>query len=364
MFCVSENFNEIPFLIRPLSLLCHFLTLTARNIPFSAKTATQHIIGSTGNKDLNKFVTQRSLTIPRMNQASKYVASEWECYIAANVYMYAIPFAIFLRRARELDFSPKKYERSMEIVQRVFRVFTPAVVDAIARHLDSIEETAEDSYSQLKYHRENLGSFAPPLNRMSFSSLKADMQGLLEEVIMHHVKKVSEFDNFDWLMGKVGGLFGTGIVSGEEKTLEALIERAKVITRLSFDYNILLHSGRSLSKKKGMGWSNTKNVLARTEDGTLASVGRENRVDGNIKLNPGEVRFHGDPMRMKVTSYEIPFLVDLTLWASQYLNERLGFTNNGKGRFRINLRFFADYRNSIFVVTTAYVLLRLFWFKA
>ena len=85
------------------------------------------------------MVTQRTLSIPRANQTSKYVESEWEFYIAANVYMYAIPFAIFLRRARELDFSPKIYERSgaMDIVQRVFRVFTPAVVDPIYRHLDA-----------------------------------------------------------------------------------------------------------------------------------------------------------------------------------------------------------------------------------
>jgi hypothetical protein len=337
-------------------LIC--MILAARNIPFSAKTATQHIIGSTGMKD--QMVTQRTLSIPRMNQTSKYVESEWEFYIAANVYMYAVPFAIFLRRARELDFSPKKYERSMEIVQRVFRVFTPAVVDAISRHLDAIQHMEDGTaYSQLKFHRENLGSFAPPLNQMSFTSLKADMQSLLEEVIMHHVKKVRELDSFDWLVGKVEGLFGAGVVSGEEKTLDALMERAKIITRLPFDYAILLHSGRSLPKRVIDESSTTTSARTRAKDGALTTVGREQLVAGCIKLNPDEVRLFGDPMRVKVKSYEIPFLVDLTLWASDSLNEFLGFTK-GKGQFRINLRFFADYRNSIFVAIILYVILRLF----
>lgn len=317
-------------------------------------------MGAAGNKDLNKIVAQRALSIPRSNQPSKYVESDWEFYIAANVYMYAVPFAIFLRRARELDFSPKKYERSMETVQRVFRVFTPAVIDAIYRHLDVVQHMEENSFSQVKYHRENLGSFAPPLNPMSLSTLKADMQSLLEEVIMHHVKKVRELDTFDWLVGKVEGLFGAGVVSGEEKTLEALIERAKVITRLPFDNKILFKKGKSLSKRNLDDESSTTNIQTRTKDGTLTSVGREQLLAGYIKLNPDEVRYYGDPMRLKVKSYEIPFLVDLTLWASDSLNELLGFTKQGEGQFRINLRFFADYRNSIFVATVFYVIMRLF----
>ena len=238
-------------------------------------------------------MTKRTLSIPHSNQASKYVASEWEFYIAANVYMYAVPFAIFLRRARELDFSPKKYERSMEIVQRVFRVFTPAVVDAISRHLDAVQHMEESSQS--KYHRENLGSFAPPLNQMSLSSLKADMQSLLEfeEVIMHHVKKVRELDTFDWLVGKVEGIFGAGVVSGKEKTLEALMERAKIITRLPFDFASLLHKRTSLSKRMIDESSTATSAQTRTKDGALTSIGREQLVAGYVLLNPDKVRLYG-----------------------------------------------------------------------
>jgi hypothetical protein len=297
-----------------------------------------------------------------MNQPSKYVEAEWESYIAANVYMYAVPLAIFLRRARELDFSPKKYERSMEIVQRVFRVFTPAVVDAISRHLDALQYMQEDLSSKVKFHRDNLGSFAPPLNQMSLNSLKADMQGLLEEVIMHHVKKVRELDNFDWLMGKIEGWFGAGVVSGEEKTLDALMERANIITRLPCDFATLLHKGRFQSKQIIDESSTAISAHTRTKDGSLTTMGREQLLAGHIKLNPDEVQLCGNPMRVKVKSYEIPFLVDLSLCASDWLNELLGFTN-GKGQFQINLRFFADYRNLIFVAMTLYITLRLLQFK-
>jgi hypothetical protein len=333
--------------------------LTAHHTAFSAKNATQHILGSVGSKDPSKMVlTQRALTIPRQNQTSKYVASQWESYIAANVYMYAVPLAIFLRRARELDFSVKKFDRSMEIVQRVFRVFTPTVVDAVSCFLDSAQHM-EDSHPLVEYHLKNLGTFAPPSGPMSLSSLKADMQSLLEEVHMHHVKKVLELDTFDWLVGKVEGLFGAGIVSGEEKTLETLIDRAKVITRLPIDYNILPRKGQLLSTQLPT-QKTTSNLATRAKGGELTSFGRGQLLSGYIRLNPDEVRFYSDRMRTKVNCYEIPFLVDLTLLISDSLNERLSFAVREDGKFRINLRFFADYRNFIFVISTLYILLRFF----
>jgi hypothetical protein len=47
----------------------------------------------------------------------------------------------------------------------------------------------EDSFSQLKFHPENPGPIAPPLNQMSLNSLKADMRSLFDaEVIMHQRK--------------------------------------------------------------------------------------------------------------------------------------------------------------------------------
>jgi hypothetical protein len=324
-------------------------------MPFTTKNATQEMAGSAGINDVNRTVlSQRSLSIPRLNQASKYVALDWEHYIAANLYMYIIPLAIFLRRARELDFSPSKYDRSIEVVQRVFRVFTPAVVDTISHHLRTLQYPEDDMDHQVKYHRDNLGAFAPPRSPMTLTSLKADMQCLLEEIAMHHLKKVGELDTFDWLVGKVEGIFGTGVVFGEEKTLEVLMERAKVITCLPKNCNILQQNGNSLRK---FDQSTSSDLPTRTKDGVLTRFGRELLLSGTVKLNPDEVEFSGDSTRSKVRSYEIPVLVDLTLWASDALNERLGLTLQGKGKFKIDLRFFADYRNCLFAVVTMYFLL-------
>ena len=76
-------------------------------------------------------------------------------------------------------------------------------------------------------------------------------------------------------MGKVEGLFGDGVVSGEEKTLEALMERATIISGLPVDYNILLHKGRTRTNVES---SSTNMVRTRTTDGALTSIGREQLV--------------------------------------------------------------------------------------
>lgn len=340
---------------------------TARKIPFSATAATQNIMDSVRSKDPSTLIPQpqqqRALTIPRANQPSKYTP-EWESYIAANVYMYAVPLAIFIRRAREFDFSSYKFERSIDIVKRVFRVFTPEVIDAIARYLDPMVIQDENDmnnsmYRQVQYHRENLGTFAPPSNPMSLTSLKSDIQSLLEEIDMHHNKKVQELDVFDWFVGKVEGFFGAGVVSGEEKTLDALVERAKVIARLPIDYNMLPRKHNKMPKNSSEESSSSSIIPTRTKDGVLTSYGREQLLSGNIKLNPDNVHFCGDPMRANVTTYEIPILVDLMILLSDEMNQRLGFPIHGEdGKFRINLRFFADYRNSMFVFTIIYIMFK------
>jgi hypothetical protein len=329
---------------------------TARKHEFSAKNATQRIMGSVSGNEPNQAVA-RALTIPRYNQASKY-AGAWEPYIAANVYMYAVPLAMFLRRARELDFSAGKFERSIEIVKRVFRVFTPEVLDTISRHLDS-RQSLEASHL-VSFHTEILGPFGPPVGPMSLSSLKADVQSLLEEIDMQHFKKVRELDTLDWLVGKVEGLFGKGVVSGEEKTLETLMERAKLIARLPIDYDILPRKGTSTSIKSKEA-SDKANLPTHTKDGELSEYGREQLILGAVKCSPGDVPYYGDRMRARIGSHEIPLLVDLTIWASDALNEKFGFTKNTDGNFRVNLRFFADYRNSMFVVITTYLLFKLLW---
>lgn len=313
---------------------------------------------SVSGKESNKILP-RALTIPRCNQPSNYTAA-WEPYIAANLYMYTVPLSVFLRRARELDFSTSKFDSSIEIVRRVFRVFTPEVVDAISRHLESRQSPEASRLERM--HAETLGAFAPPAGPMSLSSLKADMQSLLEEVDMQHSKKVRELVTIDWLIGKVEGFFGKGPVSDEEKTLETLAERAKLISRLPIDYDILPRKGASASRQSTDQRAHDKAFIpTRKNDGELSEYGREQLILGNVKCNPVDVPFCGDRMRARVGSHEISFLVDSTIWASDYLNEKLGFCKDGKGTFRINLRFFADYRNSMFSAITTYLLFKLLW---
>lgn len=302
--------------------------------------------------------SSRVLTLPRHNQASKYDGSVWEPYVAANVYLYAVPLAIFLVRARELDFSKNNFDRSLEIVQRVFRVFTPAVVDAVSRHL-VLSPLSTGESTQVEYHRRNLGQFAPSQSPLSLSSLKSDMQSLLEEINMQHMKTVRELDMFDWLVGKVEGLFGGGVVSGEEKTMMALMERAKAIVGVpvSFDLLSLKKHAMSLELKSRPEQTQSSESI-RTKAGELTRHGREQVVLGTIRLRPDDFMFDGDKLRAKVRSYEIPFLVELTIWASDFLNENFGLPVHSK--IRINLRFFADYRNLTFSCLVAWLLLKLF----
>lgn len=267
--------------------------------------------------------------------------------------MYCIPLAIFLRRARELDFSANKFQRSIDIVKRVFRVFSPEVVHAISKYLDDINSNNFDRGNtncvMLRTHLETLGPFVPPVGQtLSLTSLKNDMQSLLEEIDSQHMKKVRELGSLDRLINRLEGFFGKGVVSGEEKTLETLVDRAKVIAGLSIDYDILPSSSRNSSGPPEL--SNEPPRL-RDENGALSDYAREQLLHGQIKCDPAEVPYRGDPMRGRVRSYEISAMVTLTLLASDWINQRLGLV--ATSRFRCNLRFLADYRNINFGVIAA-----------
>lgn len=327
------------------------LCLTFFILSFTARTyAAQRIMKSaTGTPEKTK-APQLAVLIPSYSQPSKYDPS-WEPYIAANLFMYCVPLAIFLRRARELDFSAGKFDRSIQIVKRVFRVFSPDVVNAISKYLD---ETSSNN-ALLRSHLEALGPFAPPAGQnVSLSALKNDMQSLLEEIDMQHTKKIRELDFFDRMVGRVEGIFGKGVVSGEEKTLGSLIERAKLIARLPIDYEIL-PSSKSITGTSGI--ISGEHDRLRNEDGELSEYGRQQLLRGQIKCDPSEVPYRGDKIpRRRAGAYEIPWLMNLTIRASDWCNERLGL---GGGKFRINLRFLADYRNAVFFVLVAFVLLKI-----
>lgn len=318
-------------------------------------------MGNVGGKvDSSKTELQshRVLSLPRQNQASKYDGSVWEPYVAANLYMYVVPLAIFLVRARELDFSKSNFDRSLEVVNRVFRVFNPALVDALSRHLYLSSSFGEGSF-QVEYHQRNLGQFAPPQSSLSLSSLKADMQSLLEEIHMQHKKTVRELDTFDWLIGKVEGLFGGGVVSGEEKTMISLVERAKAIVGVPVYLDFFPWKGHSEGRVGSeMTQRDESHPSIRTKAGELTDYGREQLVLGTIRLRPDDMALGGDKLRANLKSHEISVLVDLMVWASDFLNERFCLSTHSS--IRINLRFFADYRNLAFVTIVTFLLVKLF----
>ena len=68
---------------------------------------------------------------PKPTSTSTY-SSHWEAYVVSNLNLYTVPLAIFLKRARELDFSStNEYPRSLALVQRVLRVFSKQVVTVL-----------------------------------------------------------------------------------------------------------------------------------------------------------------------------------------------------------------------------------------
>lgn len=293
--------------------------------------------------------TARTIIIPKATSPSKYDPS-WEPYIASNLHLYAVPLAIFLRRSRELDFYATKFNTSTTLLKRVFRVFTPEVVDVISRLFDG----ASDLVRLVRQHEIMLAEYAPPSAHLSVSSYGEDVRILLEEIYMQHTKKVHDLDIFERVGAKLEGLFGQGVVSGEEKVLHEIMERAKVIARLPVDYQLSTRVARSINSDNTL--SKVK-VAMRNKDGTLTSHGRALIMNGAVKCNPADIEYIGDRMKARVGSHEIPFLVDVAVSVSDRLNSMYGLGKNI--RMRINLRFLADYRNLLFITILLYTLFKI-----
>ena len=294
----------------------------------------------------------RTLSLPKYNKKSRFTRA-WEPYLAANLFMYVVPLAIFLRRARELDFSPAKFDYSVQLVKRVFRVFSPEVVDVLSRLLSG--ETTNQLVSR---HREVLGPFAPPPGPMSLASYKTDMHNLLDEIHMQHRKTMREQNSFDRVFGKLEGLFGQGVASKEEKALNSLLESARLIAQLPLDYQISTVDGMSLSSAaRTLG----DRAPDRASNGGLSETGRDQVFSGLVKCNPVDISFRGDKMKIeRVKTHEVAFLVDFMLWLSDWLNDKLGIAPGDTNvLFRFNLRFLADYRNLLFTMVLLYVAIKL-----
>mmetsp|Transcript_29960 Transcript_29960/g.82219 ORF Transcript_29960/g.82219 Transcript_29960/m.82219 type:complete len:794 (-) Transcript_29960:157-2538(-) len=302
---------------------------------FSPRQATQRIIGSTANNHAHR---RRNVYYPKHNHKSRY-SSVWEPYIAANLHVYATPLAIFLRRARELDFGAKKVQRSMTTLRRVFRVFTPEVVDAISRHL-----TGSSNLSHIvQRHNFTLGSFAPPPGPQTLSSCQNDMKALLEEIQFQHLKKVRDLDVVDRFLAYLESFFQSGVVSGEEREMHRLLERARVIVQLPPDY-----LPQTISQDQAMATA-PKEAKEFIKNGELTDEGHRNVVMGATKISRYDVGFVGDRAKARAGTYELEILVDVSVWITEILKMKTGLD--------ISLRPFADYRNCLAFWLLSYV----FW---
>lgn len=344
-----------------LSFFSHF-SFIGNKTEFSAQQATQRFISSvSGSNDKNRMSSQ-GWTTPSANHPSKYNKA-WEPYIAANLFLYTVPLAIFLRRARELDFSPKMFNRSMTIVKRVFRIYSPEVVSAISNLLQSTvpgtsvsSSVARSMQQMVSFHVATLGQHSPvagtnPVESLSLKNCEADMSALLEEVYMQHMKKIRDLGLIDKVASFIEGFFGHGVISGEEKAIAYLLERAKLIIGMPIDQAILSINALGSVGTKGSGTTTDTMQRFRTDEGILTEAGRDQILRGRVKCNPADIKYIGDKMTARVTSHEIALLVTLTIALSNWLNNKLGLIDKDKAPlpFRINLRFLADYRNILFL---------------
>jgi hypothetical protein len=303
---------------------------------------------------------------------------KWEPYIAANLHFYTVPLAIFLRRARELDFSPRYFRRSLELVQRVLRVYSPEVVHAINGLL---QDPASRFGSLVARHNRTLGDYSPSsLGSVSLTSCRSDMHNLLEEMYAQHFKALKDLDIFDRFLAYVG--LGE-VTTSEEKDMRIVVEKARVIVGFPADYDPMPDRLATSREKSSAAKSDIQ--PERSRSGLLTDKGRADLSEGAVRCSPAEIAFVGDRMTMRPNSHEIAQLVPLTIKASNFLNARLGLSEivaegmprdstrpisvdasaldsvveasrkSSKGRFRINLRFLADYRNLLAILFVAWL---------
>jgi hypothetical protein len=272
----------------------------------------------------------------------------------------------------------------MNVVKRVFRVYTPEIISALNNLTESMQQTGipTTQLSQLSlHHMENLNDHAPSATQgnLAINSCQADMRGLLEEVYMQHIKKQKDLGAIDKFAAFLEGLFGQGVVSGEEKAIHFLVERAKVIVGLPVEYEMF--PGDILKEKSEKSDSAESSSALRTEDGLLTQQGRQQLLSGRYKCSPTEIKYVGDSMGARIKSHEIGFLVPLTIELSNWANKKCGFSKDEVGRdstghrdtdglikrineqnaatqFRFNFRHLTDYRNLVFIFLSTWLVKR------
>lgn len=290
-----------------------------------AKNATNRLIGTAaGSRPSSRF-----LPSVKDDSASRF-SSKWEAYVAANLHLYTVPLAIFLRRARELDFSPNNFKQSLQTVRRVFRVFSPALVECLNRLLQSNTPALTEVVSR---HIESLGPYAPPnADQISLASCDSDMVILLEEVYLQHSKK-SRAAHFSFKK----------VHSTEEKKLTSLLERARIMVKLPEDYQVTSKPPKSRTVGSTVDRPNLY-----SSDGKLTEDGFDKIRRGEVKCDPMDAVYQGDAMKSRLRDGEVEILRDIFVALSEMINE--------KSFIKVNLRFLA-HRNTVAQLLASFIVL-------
>ena len=332
--------------------------------PQSNSTSSQHL----GNQSqMRNPTTPSRLTFPRFDAASKYTPEKWEPYVAANLHLYTVPLSIFLKRAKEFDFSTAHFDKSLGYIQRVLRVFSPALVKTIHKMTIVNENVLNDRSSidfylfQLKQiHEDNLGGFAPPPptpphTGNSIRSLSApvsekfgyhflqccsDAQTLIEELHFQQRKKIRELDFVDRFVAKFEGYFGTGVVQGNDRAIQKIMLQLRNMMELPKDFEFIPKDGNAMngansglssnsSKPKNMDRSKEGfEYPERDSNGFLTERGKKQVYTGIYKCNSLEMAEQLTNRKVtssdKAKSYEIPLFVQLSYTGSKWLNVKLG----------------------------------------
>ena len=331
-----------------------------------------------------------TLERPKVTTVSKYTFA-WETYIAANLHLYIIPLSIFLRRAREFDFSKEGFKNAIGYVRKVLRVFSPDVVKTLEKLLshrispgNQSSETSKEMYAIFQSHENILGKFRPPRkDDWSLEMLQEDMHALLEEISLQHRKTISEQDVIDRLGSTIQGLFFNEGLHAEERMIQTLVQNAKIIVNFPDEYEVFPNGkgqGDVSSWNAASQQSDSTNSPEREQSGQITDTGRSQLLEGSKIFNPMDVAFIGDPMYARVKDYEMAALVKLAIYISDWLNVNFGFVSKSNThlhgneeetdlanllkeqdeirgtKYRINLRFIADTRNWLFILITVKML--------
>jgi hypothetical protein len=318
---------------------------------------TQRILGSVSRSHA-EATPQSRVTYPKGTHDSMY-RDCWEPYIAANLHLYTVPLSLFLRRSRELDFSPREFQRSLRTFRRVLRVFSPEVVAVINKLMK--KEPGSKWAAVVMRHEASLGTFSPQACDRGLASCQEDMQNLLEEMYLQHMKKVNSMDFIDRTVARVGGLFGGGVCAGEEKELRQVFWQAKGVVGFPPDFEIV---PRSRASCDAHGTGIEKGVISdRATNGYFSPMGIERIRTGSAKCSPLEIGYVGDRMQSRPQSFEIAWLIPVFVHLSNLLNAHLGIyesSTDGSSNWmfprRFNLRFLADKRNIALLVISVWFL--------